>query len=134
MLDVIQEAPLANYNITDGLGFSFIEKILHSENEQLFDVVKKHRFNYTPTLHETFSRITNPEFKEKVRKELKVSFPDVIQAITTESKKALEEQTFVEQINSPFFTEEIKKEVCKQLATTRADFGTAFTQKFASKF
>ena len=134
LLDVIQEAPLANYNITDSLGFSFIEKILHSENQQLFDVVKKHRFNYTPTLHETFDRIINPEFKEKVRKELKVSFPDVIQAITTESKKALEEQTFVEQINSPFFTEEIKKEVWDKLVNTKLDFGVIFTRKFGHIF
>lgn len=133
LLDVIQEAPLANYNITDGLGFSFIEKILHSENEQLFDVVKKHRFNYTPTLHETFSRITHPEFKEKVRKELKVSFPDIIQAITSESEKTLDEPSFLEQINSPFFTEETKNEVWDKLGKTSQDFETEFTLRFGGK-
>lgn len=93
----------------DELGLTALEKILNAENEIFLDGILSKTFNYDSGLDIEYNRIKTSKFKEKVKK-LKITFPDLYEAIELESRKAIE-LAWV-QTESPFFNakdEELQK-------------------------
>lgn len=105
ILAKLQEFPNVNYDQKDMLGISFIEKIMNSENEILFDFVKRKTFTYSPELDLVVNNITDNDFREKVLMEIKMEFPDIEEACRLASIKAL--KALLPQFNSPFYSKNI---------------------------
>ena len=101
ILSRLNELPNLNYDQKDMLGISFLEKIMNSENEKLFDFVKHKTFTYSPELDLVVNNISNNDFKEKVLMETKIGFPDIEEACELASYKAF--KALLPQFNSPFY-------------------------------
>jgi len=101
ILSRLKKLPNLNYDQKDMLGISFLEKIMNSENEKLFDFVKHKTFTYSPELDLVLNNITNDDFKEKVLMETKMEFPDIEEACRLASIKAF--KALLPQFNSPFY-------------------------------
>lgn len=108
ILSRLDELPNLNYDQKDMLGISFLEKIMNSENEKLFDFVKHKTFTYSPELDLVLNNITDNDFKEKVLMETKIEFPDIEEACRLSSLKAF--KALLPQFNSPFYNRNLHGE------------------------
>lgn len=119
MIERLKELPHISYNKTDVLGIPFIEKVLHSENEQLLEVVKNKDFGWYPLLDKAYERIISDDFREKA-KTLNIKFPDVVKACELSSLDALE--LLEPQFKSPFMSERYKKSIISLAMRSTPEF------------
>ena len=109
-----------DFNKTDSLGIPFIEKVMHSENEQLLDLADMFTFEYYPLLDKAYERISDPEFKKKLLDKVNVGFRDIKEACRLNSTNALEKLEF--QFKSPFFVGKAQKDVLNAASKSNAEF------------
>lgn len=119
MIETLKKLPNIDYNQSDIMGIPFIEKVLNSENELLFDIVKNKEFEYYPILDKVFERISGEEFKEKAAK-LNIKFPDIEEAVRVSSIEALD--ALAEQFKSPFFNKKYAKKLMHQATKSTPEF------------
>lgn len=119
MIESLKKLPNIDYNQSDIMGIPFIEKVLNSENELLFDIVKDKEFEYYPILDKVFERISGEEFKEKAAK-LNIKFPDIEEAVRVSSIEALD--ALAEQFKSPFFNKKYAKKIMHQATKSKPEF------------
>ena len=101
IIKFLKNAKNIDYNQTDSNGISVIEKIINSENPDLLDLIKDFGFDYSRELDYAYDRIDDKNFKNKV-KNLNIYFPNIEQACSLNSIKALEKLTT--ELKSPFFS------------------------------
>ena len=119
MIERLKELPYISYNKTDIIGIPFIEKVLHSENEQLLEVIKNKDFAWYPLLDKAYERISTEDFKKKAS-ELNIKFPDVVKACELSSLDALELPE--PQFKSPFMSESYKKSIINLAMRSTPEF------------
>ena len=109
-----------DFNKTDSLGIPFIEKVMHSENEQFLDLMDMCTVEYYPLMDKAYERISDPEFKKKLLDKVNVGFRDIKEACRLNSTNALEKLEF--QFKSPFFVGKAQKDVLNAVSKSNAEF------------
>lgn len=119
ILQMLKSTRGINFNQKDKFGVSFLEKVLFSENFELFDIIKNKRLKYDPSLEYTYQGIQNPEFKEKI-KELNLSFPDLEEAVEIGSWDIFDK--LKSQLGSPLCNTEKEVEYLSKLADKNKNY------------
>lgn len=99
VINIIKSTKGIDYEQKDGFGISILEKVLNSENLELFNIIKDYSFTYFPDIDNAYKNIADKRFKFLASK-LNIKFPDLDNAAKNRTSKVLE--LVQKQLNSPF--------------------------------
>lgn len=133
LLEQLKKFTFVDYDVIDKNGMSFLEKVFHSENEKLLELVVEKKFNYHPELEFAFSNIINQDFKKAARL-IDIRFPRLELAINKRSKEMF--KPLASEIASPLMQETEREYLyrsCKRLDDDFSEYAINVFDKILKK-
>lgn len=100
IINKLKKLPEINYDQSDMMEISILEKVMIAENEDFLDLIKDKQFNYNPVYDNIYKNISSQNFKEKFDN-LDIVFRDLNDAVKQNSSAALEAGKY--QFESPLY-------------------------------
>ena len=115
ILSILNSCNKIDYTKKDKIGFTFLEKIIFTENELLLNWATQKSWQYSPNLDILYKELKNVNIKN-ILDNLKIEFPDMINAVKLKSLTTL--SMLYSQFESPFYDKNVQGQELLEMIKT----------------